>query len=178
MKENQPMKRGPKPVPKELRELHGNPRQHALPAEPPEGVGALCEAPVWMDDEQRLQWDYALEHAPYGLLTGSDREILAAWCVHAVEFARAVIEVRKLGQVVKTKDGNAIQNPFLAIVNRQSLLMQRAGAELGFSPAARMSIALGAGEESAEGTRYIGSARPRPSRLDDYLAAKPDKLDS
>jgi hypothetical protein len=46
--------------------------------------------------------------------------------------------VRKLGQVVKTKDGNAIQNPFLPVVNRQALIKLRAGGEMGFSPAARV----------------------------------------
>ena len=55
-----------------------------------------------------------------------------------VEYERAVREVRKIGQVVKTKDRNAIQSPFLGIMNRQALLISRFGAELGFSPAARV----------------------------------------
>ena len=49
---------------------------------------------------------------------------------------RAVLEVRKMGQVVKTRDGNAVQNPFLGIMNRQALLMAKFGSELSFSPAA------------------------------------------
>src|SRR5947208_2552376 len=113
---------GRKPKPVMLRQLHGNPHQHRLPTpeQEPQGVGALWAPPAWFDDEQRGQWDYALEHAPPGLLTGTDREALVVWCVACIEHARAVQEVRKLGQVVKTKDGNAIQNPFLPIVNRQA----------------------------------------------------------
>jgi P27 family predicted phage terminase small subunit len=163
-------------VPLELRELHGNPRQHAVPADVPEGEGMLCEAPEWMDEEQRLQWDYALEHAPYGLLTGTDREVLAIWCVAAVEYARAVAQVRANPQVVRTKEGNAIQNPYIGIVNRQAAMMMRAGAEMGFSPAARMSLALGGEPSPGQGARYIGGRRAKASRLDEYLDAKPDRL--
>jgi hypothetical protein len=42
------------------------------------------------------------------------------WVVACVEHARAAAEVRRMGQVVKTKDGKAINNPYLGIVNRQA----------------------------------------------------------
>lgn len=169
------MKRGAKPVPAALRALHGNPRDHAMPTDVPEGQGALWAPPEFFNEDQRAQWHYALDHAPPGLLTATDREILAVWCAASVEWAKALIEVRKLGQVVKTKDGNAIQNPYLPIVNKQALIMMRAGAEMGFSPAARMALAGG-----EEGARWIGSGRAANTRggLDEYLEAKPDRLDS
>ena len=69
-----------------------------------------------MNETQRAQWFYAVQNAPPGLLTGTDREVLAVWVVACVEHARAAAEVR---QVVKTKAGNAINNPYLGIVNRQ-----------------------------------------------------------
>jgi hypothetical protein len=46
---------------------------------------------------------------------------------------------------------------------------------MGFSPAARMSLALAAPGDAA---RYIGSNRVRSSRLDQYLEEKPDQLES
>jgi hypothetical protein len=58
--------------------------------------------------------------SPPGLLTGTDRKVLAVWVVACVEHARAAAEDRRMGQVVKTKDGNAINNLYLGIVNRQS----------------------------------------------------------
>ncbi len=146
------MKTGPKTQPLVIKELHGNPSDHALPVDVPDGVGELWAPPEWFDDTQRAQWDYALENAPPGLLTGTDRECLVIWCVAAVEHARAAQEVRRRGQVVKTREGNVIQNPFLPIVNRQALIMLRAGAEMGFSPSARMG--LGTPAELAGG-RYI-----------------------
>jgi hypothetical protein len=94
------MKRGPKTKPLVLRELHGHPSHRPIPVNEPEGVGDLWAPPGYMDDEQRAHCHYALDHAPPGLLTGTDRDIFAA-CVNAcVEYQRAVLEVRKIGQVV------------------------------------------------------------------------------
>ena len=79
-----------------------------------------------------------------------------------------------MGQVVKTRDGNAIQNPFLSIMNRQASLMVRFGAELGFSPAARASLGSSAPAfGDGPGLRIRGE-----SDLARYLELKPDNLDS
>lgn len=164
---------GPKPKPTHLRLLHGNPDKRALPLDEPEGTGVLWAPPEWMDEDQRAQWHYAIENAPLGLLTATDRETLAIWCVASVEHAKAAQEVRKLGQVVKTKDGNAIQNPFLPIVNRQALIMLRAGGEMGFSPASRAAI----GRAGQDEPRAAGSGQIAGSKLARYLDSKPDKLE-
>jgi P27 family predicted phage terminase small subunit len=172
------MKPGRKTQPLLLKQLHGNPNDHALPTDVPEGVGELWAPPDYFDDEQRAQWDYALENAPPGLLTATDREVLVTWVLAAVIRAKAAREIDRLGLLTKTKDGNVIQNPFLPILNRQALIMLRAGAEMGFSPSSRMAMAVSA-DEIGSG-RYIGAAA-RPGRKDaltEYLDAKPDKLDS
>jgi phage terminase small subunit len=76
--------------------------------------------------------------------------------------------------VVKTRDGNAIQNPYLGIMNRQAMLISRFGAELGFSPAARASLGSAAPAfGDGPGRRIRGE-----SELDRYLALKRDKLNS
>lgn len=168
------MPSGRKPAPLVLKELHGNPGKRALPVDEPEGVGDLWSPPAYMDDEQRAQWHYAVDHAPPGLLTGTDRDILAAWCNACVEYARAVLEVRKIGQVVKTKGGNAIQNPFMGIMNRQAMLMVKLGSELGFSPAARASLGSRAPEFPHDAPS--GSRRPIKGGLAGYLEQKPDVL--
>lgn len=163
---------GRKAVPQVLKELHGNPGQRRVNDEP-EGVGDVWAPPSYFDAEQRAQWDYAIEHAPPGLLTGTDREMLAIWVNACVEYARAVVQVRTMGQVVKTKDGNAIQNPFLSIMNRQALLMAKFGAELGFSPSARASLGNRAPDFNNVGA---GERKPRSSGLAGYLSQKPDNL--
>ncbi len=165
------MRTGRKPVPAVLKQLHGFPGHHKKVGIEPEGRGSISP-PAWFDAAQRAQWKYAIKHAPFGLLTGTDREVLAIWCVAAVEHARAVLEVRKLGQVVKTREGNAVQNPFLSIVNRQAVIMLRAGAELGFSPAARASLGTSSLISDPENDVRPGAK----SALDEYLEQKPDRL--
>src|SRR5262249_48128622 len=140
---------GRRPVPTALKRLHGYPGHRKRADREIEGVGKIS-APIWFDAEQHEQWDFALKNAPPGLLTATDREILAGWCCAAVEYARAVVEVRKLGQVVKTGEGNAIQNPFLPIMNKQFQIMLRAGAELGFSPASRTSLGASLAPEQVD----------------------------
>lgn len=167
------MPSGRRPVPGALAKLHGHPSHSAPRVDEPEGRGELWAAPPWMDDEQREQWAYALEVAPVGLLTGSDRELLAMWVCAAVEYVKAIREVRKLGQVVKSKEGVPFQNPFLGIANRQAMVMLRTGAEMGFSPISRAQLGRASGE-TLNGT-VVPAGR---SRLQAYLAEKPDRLDS
>jgi P27 family predicted phage terminase small subunit len=134
-------------------------------------VGVLWSPPPWFDDEQRAEWNWALESAPPGLLTETDRPCLVIWCVASVEHARATQEVRRVGQVVKTKEGNAILNPFMGAMNRQALMMMRAGAEMGFSPSSRAALGRMGTDMPASGGGQI------EGKLAAYLAAKPDKLD-
>ena len=39
-----------------IKQLHGNPHDHALPNEVPEGVGELWAPPDYFNDEQRAQF--------------------------------------------------------------------------------------------------------------------------
>jgi len=71
---------------------------------------------------------------PPGLLTGTDREVLATRVGACVEYARAAAEDRRTGQVDKTNDGNAINKPFLGIVNRQAFIMIRTAGEPASQP--------------------------------------------
>ena len=93
------------------------------------------------------------------MLTATDREVLAVWVVACVEHARAAAEVRRMGQVVKTKDGNVINNPHLGIANRQAFIMVRTAGELGFTPSARASLGM-IDESRRDGPRLIGEVNP------------------
>ncbi len=177
---------GRKKTPTVLAELHGQPGHRKPPIDEPQGQGLLWAPPIGFDDQERDQWHYALEHAPPGLLTGTDLGLLSIWCVAAVQHARALAEVHAHGQVVKTgvvtttnpktgvvttTGGNVVQNPFLGIVNRQAGIMMKAGSEMGFSPAARASLGSSAPEFSSH-----GGPTAKPNRLAAYLEQKPDKL--
>ena len=164
--------RGPRKTPTVLAKLRGNPGKRRLPKAEPQGRGDLWAPPIWFDAEQRDQWQYAMDHAPAGLLTGTDRETLAIWCVAAVEYARAARRVREDGQVVETSNGNVVQSPYLSVMNKQALIMLKAGGEMGFSPASRASL----GSRVPEFRDGPGSGQPRSGGLAAYLEHKPDSL--
>lgn len=150
-----------------LRTLHGNPNRTPIPAAP-EGAGVLWKPPEWLDEEQRAHWHNVIERSPPRLLTETDTETLAVWCVAYVEYVRAVREVRRSGQVVETTNGNVIQSPYLSIMNRQALMMIKTGGELGFSPSARASL----GSAMPRGANGSTAGSPQ---LANYLDG--DKLD-
>jgi P27 family predicted phage terminase small subunit len=132
--------RGRKPKPTILKELAGNPGHRPLNAAEPQPAGLLAEPPDWFNADQRTSWDYALAHAPAGLLRKIDRSVLAIWVVAEDLHRRATLEVLRGGMLVKSKegeDGVAVQSPYLPIVNRQAGIMLKCAEQLGFSPAAR-----------------------------------------
>ena len=164
------MPSGRKPLPAHLHRLHGNPHGHRLPEEgdEPRTPDTICaDPPQWFDRDQRALWRHALEHAPLGLLAEIDRSVLAVWCVACVEHRRAASEIRQTGQVIETRDKRIIPNPHFRVLNACALLMIKAGSELGFSPASRASLGIRAQRRSGS----TGS-----SKLDEYLARKPDKI--
>jgi hypothetical protein len=93
-------------------------------------------------------------------LAATDREVLGDWVVACVEHARAAIEVRRMGQVVETKDRNIINNPHIGIANRQGVIMVRAVGELGFAPSSRASLDIINATRNGEGPRLIGEVNP------------------
>jgi P27 family predicted phage terminase small subunit len=153
-----------------VEKLHGNPGRRPLPDDAPEGVGELWAAPEWMDDDQRTQWRWAVLKSPPGLLTETDRECLAIWCCASVEYAKAIVEVRRAGQIVKTKEGKLITNPYLPLANRQAFIMLRTGAEMGFSPASRAAIG------AVRGAPVAAAGFGRSSKLTNYIEGNPDAV--
>jgi P27 family predicted phage terminase small subunit len=86
-----------------------------------------------------------------GLLTRIDRAALAAYCKAyerwvAAERALAKMAERDLlsgGLMIKTTNGNAIQNPLVGTANRAMLDVVKFASEFGMTPAARSRIEAG-----------------------------------
>jgi P27 family predicted phage terminase small subunit len=105
--------------------------------------GNLSAAPAHFDAELTEVWDYAIRHAPAGLLKMLDSGVLETWCTAHVLHRKAVAEVRKFGMLVKPPNSPVpVQSPWLPIVNKQAFIMLRAVDHLGFSPASRTRIML------------------------------------
>ena len=144
--------RGRKPKPSYLRALDGNAgRRPDNPDEPvPKEPLEAAKPPAWMDGPQAAAWRYAMEQAPAGMLRSLDRSILAAWVVAEVLHADAATRVQKLGTILKSKEtkhgdgtvsgGVPYQNPWLAVLNKQAMIMMKAAAELGFTPSSRSRV--------------------------------------
>lgn len=135
--------RGRKPKPSYLRVLDGQASHGAKPnPDEPKPEGKLDDLPV-PDDLSQAQakvWRDALRNAPPGLLRKLDDGIFKQWVIHAERFSDAAQKVSKLGSMLKTKDGVPYQNPYLAVMNKQSALMMKAAAELGFTPSSRSRV--------------------------------------
>lgn len=141
---------GRKPKPKELRLIDGTKGVSTMPGRETVIVsGDLDEAPDWLTDDQKEIWNYAIEYAPKGLLKTLDKSMLTTWAVACDLHRQASMAVAKSGLIIKSPDkGIPMQNPYLAIINRQAGIMQKAASEMGFSPTSRSRVTLGASENS------------------------------
>lgn len=129
---------------------------------------AACEPPAWLSDSQRECWDHAVRSLPRRALDRADRGLLTAWAV-AEDTHRIAAEQVSRGLLINVPGVPTPQvSPYLAIVDRQSAILARIAAELGFSPVSRARekasamgpIVLGRlGVESAgELTQALGGA--------------------
>jgi P27 family predicted phage terminase small subunit len=151
------MTRGPKPKPAHLKLIEGNPGKRRIPQnEPRPEIGEMPEAPVFLTVDARSEWDrVSIQLHRMGLLTEIDVASLAAYCqaygrwVTAERVIAAMAEKDQLtgGLMIKTTNGNAIQNPLIGTSNKAASDMVRYAAEFGLTPAARARLALGAGPQ-------------------------------
>ncbi len=148
--------RGRKPDPSELKKLKGQWRARDKKARENEAVaqGDLSEPPEHYDDERIALWRYAIEHAPKGVLKQIDQATLEAWVDSLAIYRQANAALKKDGLVTITKDGNVIQNPYLAIANKQKLIMAKLASELGFTPASRSRVKVIPNEEKKQDNAF------------------------
>lgn len=142
--------RGRKPKPTVLHELHGtkNVTRHRNRASEPKAEGDIgIEPPDWLNAEQQAGWQYALKHAPKGVIKQIDRGILLIW-VEAEHRHRTALTMQnkldadnKLPLLFRTKDGPPGVSPYVAILVKAALVMMKAASELGFTPSSRPRLA-------------------------------------
>jgi hypothetical protein len=77
--------RGKVPKPTHLHVVEGtlNTTRHRKRKAEPKPVGELSSPPAWMNEGQRERWEYAIRHAPGGLLKKLGESTLTAWAVAA-----------------------------------------------------------------------------------------------
>ncbi len=83
-------------------------------------------------------------------MTEIDRAALAGYCVHYARWIESEQEVRKLGTIVKTKDGYPIVNPHLGVARRAFDEMMKAADRFGMNPSSRSRIQVAPPEAPAD----------------------------
>lgn len=143
------MTAGRKPKPTHLKLVTGNPGKRPLPKAEAKVVPALPSPPPHLADEAKVEWGRVSEDLfKVGLLSHIDRAALAAYCQaygRWVQAERAIAEMAKRDQLtgglmIKTTNGNAIQNPLVGTANKAAADMVRFAAEFGMTPSARSRI--------------------------------------
>ena len=149
--------RGGKPKPTHLKLIEGNRGRRPLNKREPKCVGDLASPPAWFNQSQRDGWNYAISNSPRGMLKLLDRSTLTAWVIAEDLHRQATLAVTENGLVVRSPDkGVPMQNPYLAIINRQALIMLKAASDLGFTPSSRSRVKVDVddGEEDKDTKDY------------------------
>lgn len=134
--------RGRKPKPTALKVLEGKTGSVMNNREPLPEKG-LVSSPDWLTPNQKASWDYWIDNAPKNLLTSIDKNVLTVYVVAEDIHRQAVEAIREAGLIVPSPvKGEPMQNPWLAILNKQALILLKAGAELGFSPSSRSRVSI------------------------------------
>lgn len=108
---------------------------------PPMPLSEFVDPPHWLNDVQKDIWKYAVKGVPDGQLRKTDASVFTVWVVACALHAEAVQQVNRLGQLVKSPvQGVPMQNPYLASLNKQALIMIKAAQDLGFSPRSRSRV--------------------------------------
>ena len=110
----------------------------------------LPKPPAHLSDEALAEWErVALDLYHAGVLTDFDRAALAGYCQAYGRWAQAETALERVaegdeltyGLMIRTKNGNVVQNPLVGASNKAMMAMVRIAAELGMTPAARSRIA-------------------------------------
>lgn len=164
------MVRGPKPKPTKLKELEGNPGKRRLNKREPKPKGDLIKPPPDLPRQAVPFWRQAIASCPPGQLKLLDERAVFCWAMAAWAYADAAAKVAEVGTVVKAKSDGAPaqQNPFLAVMNKQSQLMRAWASELGFTPSSRTRVNAGDEPPGGGGGRGGGRGGGQRDDFDDF----------
>jgi P27 family predicted phage terminase small subunit len=156
------MKRGRRPIPTHLKLLRGNPGRRPLRDDEPQPEQSIDvpEPPPFITGYAADEWwIVAVELHRLGLLSKIDLPPLAAYCHSYGQWRMAVEALARMaandpvmnGMIIKSKYGDAVQNPLVSIARRHAGDMVRYATEFGLTPAARSRIAAGVTSDGAPG---------------------------
>jgi P27 family predicted phage terminase small subunit len=140
--------RGRKPRPSHLRVVDGTKPRNGTNAREPQVKRNLHAVPEGLTKGQKEAWTYAIANAPAGLLKTLDRDVLLTYVVARDLLMEANKKQAKLSMVRRTAFGTDVVSPYINVIAKQSLILMKAAAEMGFTPSSRSRIEIDAEAEN------------------------------
>lgn len=150
-------RRGPKTKPTQLKLLSGTARKHRINAQEPKPEVARPAPPEHLTAAAVAEWERVIdETVSLGIMTELDRGALAAYCQAYRRWVSAETALARMaekdaitdGLIIRTKAGNAIQNPLVGAANKAMADMVRYAAEFGLTPSARTRVVASEDEDN------------------------------
>lgn len=140
------MGKGRKPLPDNVHRLNNNPSKKQLGHDTGSDVPVeIPEPPDHLDEGALDEWNrITVELFRLGLIAKIDRASLAVYCMAFSRWAYAEIKISELeddkGLIQTSPNGYQMTGAWLLISNRATEIMQKAAAEFGMSPSARVRV--------------------------------------
>ena len=140
---------GPKPKPKALDDLDGNPSNRPKPD--PVKASGEPNPPEWLGDYAKEIWHQVIASMPPNFYASADEMILASYCQAANMARRASIEIEEKGITITNAQKNVVRNPASAVLSDAMAKITSIGNNLGLDPSARQAMGITAGRGSKDG---------------------------
>lgn len=96
----------------------------------------IFDPPEFLSDDQKKVWRELVDLFGDGV-GDADRSVFTKLVTAEHLYRKALAEVERVGVLIKSPSGYPIQNPYLAVANKQSEKVVRIASELGLTPLAR-----------------------------------------
>lgn len=140
--------RGRKPLPTEIKKKKGTLQKCRTKEDEvnPEKLSESPEAPSWLSDEGKKEWQRVTEYlVENNLIASCDLGILAMYCNEMAVYIESEQQLRKNSRMIAYKDEkgkvkHAQQVPLQIIARKALDSATKLAAEFGFSPSSRTRI--------------------------------------
>lgn len=132
---------GRKPLPTHLKAIKGTTRASRRNRDEPMPAADNIEMPEGMSADARMQWSQVLTQLKdAGVLTNVDVPALRLYCEAFARWKLAHERIAKEGPVVKSRNGFAVQSPYLHVANKSFDQMLKILTEFGMTPSSRSRV--------------------------------------
>ena len=134
-------RRGPAPMPTELKLLRGERRPCRLNRNAPKAKNVPV-MPGGMSDAAQAIWNRVMaDYGATGVLTSVDTDALRVYCEAVVRYEHAAAMLEASGPLTRgARRGDLVKNPLHQIVRDDADLIRAFARELGFTPSARSAL--------------------------------------